>query len=144
MTTVATCWTTRPTCALVDDMLTMAAGTGISVLFRAGDNGDEFTTLGLTSPDYPASSPWVTAVGGTTLEIGATGQRTGETGWSTDRSALCVKQTIGEPGCTTATLGTWLAPTADGGSAEVRATSTPSPPTSRASCRAPCPPAIRR
>jgi len=102
--------------ASVDDMLTMAAGTGISVLFSSGDNGDEFTTLGFTSPDYPASSPWVTAVGGTTLQIGATGQRTGETGWSTDRSLLCEAQTVGQSGCTTATLGTWLAPTADGGS----------------------------
>lgn len=100
----------------VDDMLQMAAGTGISVLFSSGDNGDEFTTLGFTSPDYPASSPWVTAVGGTTLEIGANGQRTDETGWSTDRSLLCAKQTLGEQGCTATTLGTWLAPTADGGS----------------------------
>ena len=102
--------------ASVDDMLTMAAGTGISVLFSSGDNGDEFSTLGFTSPDYPASSPWVTAVGGTTLEIGAAGQRTDETGWSTDRSVLCEKQTLGQAGCTTSTLGTWLAPTGDGGS----------------------------
>ena len=100
----------------VDDMLQMAAGTGISVLFSSGDNGDEFTTLGFTSPDYPASSPWVTAVGGTSLEIGANGTRTSETGWSTDRSLLCAKQTIGTPGCTTSDLNTWLPPSADGGS----------------------------
>jgi subtilase family serine protease len=100
----------------VDDMLTMAAGTGISVLFSSGDNGDEFSTLGFTSADYPASSPWVTAVGGTTLEVGATGHRTGETGWSTDRSLLCEQAIVGQAGCTAGTFGTWTAPTGDGGS----------------------------
>ena len=100
----------------VDGMLSMAAGTGISVLFSSGDNGDEFTTLGLTSADYPASSPWATAVGGTTLEVGATGHRTGETGWSTDRSYLCDQQTLGQFGCTAKTFGTWTPPTGDGGS----------------------------
>ena len=100
----------------VDDMLTMAAGTGISVLFSSGDNGDEFSTIGFTSADYPASSPWATAVGGTTLEVGATGTRTGETGWSTDRSLLCDKVTLGQVGCTAAAFGTWTPPTGDGGS----------------------------
>jgi subtilase family serine protease len=100
----------------VDDILTMAATTGISVLFSSGDNGDEFTALGFTSPDYPASSPWATAVGGTTLQIGATGQRIGETGWSTARSYLCSTVKGGPPGCTAAALGTWLPVTTDGGS----------------------------
>ena len=100
----------------VDDVLMMAATTGISVLFSSGDNGDEFTTLGFTAADYPASSPWVTAVGGTTLQIGASGQRIGETGWSTARSQLCVKALLGSTGCTTATENTWLPVTSDGGS----------------------------
>ena len=100
----------------VDNMLTMAAGTGISVLFSSGDNGDEFSTIGFTSADYPASSPWATAVGGTTLEVGATGSRTGETGWSTDRSLLCDKLTVGQAGCTAAAFGTWTPAAGDGGS----------------------------
>lgn len=100
----------------VDTILTMAATTGISVLFSSGDNGDEFSTLGLTSADYPPSSPWVTAVGGTSLEVGATGQRTYETGWSTDRSQECTTVLLGVPGCSTATIGTWLPLTQDGGS----------------------------
>ena len=100
----------------VDDILMMAASTGISVLFSSGDNGDEFTTLGFTAADYPASSPWVTAVGGTTLEVGSSGQRLGETGWSTARSQLCTTVLVGSPGCTTADLGTWLPLTSDGGS----------------------------
>ncbi len=100
----------------VDDILMMAASTGISVLFSSGDNGDEFTTLGFTSADYPASSPWVTAVGGTTLQIGASGQRVGETGWSTDQSLLCTATLGVTPGCSKATLGTWLPLSPDGGS----------------------------
>ena len=100
----------------VNDILTMAAATGISVLNSSGDGGDEFTTLGFTSADFPASSPWITAVGGTTLQIGAAGQRLAETGWSTGRSLLCTKVTLSEPGCSVDAEGTWLPITSDGGS----------------------------
>jgi subtilase family serine protease len=100
----------------VDDILQMAAGTGISVLFSSGDGGDDFTSVGFTTPDYPASSPWVSAVGGTTLEIGAAGRRLDEDGWSTGRSFECTSVTVGEPGCSSATIGTWLPVSTDGGS----------------------------
>jgi subtilase family serine protease len=50
-----------------------AAAEGVSLLFDAGD------TPGV---DAPASDPDVTAVGGTTLGIGAENQRLFETGWS--------------------------------------------------------------
>jgi subtilase family serine protease len=71
--------------AVTDSILQMAAGTGISVLFSSGDNGDEFTTVGRPTADYPASSPWATAVGGTSLQIGSNGKRIAEYGWSTAR-----------------------------------------------------------
>ena len=106
----------RATRTSVDNILTLAASTGISVLFSSGDNGDEFPTLGLTSADYPASSPWATAVGGTTLQIGAAAQRTGETGWSTARSYLCSPAFVTAGGCSSSSLGTWLPVTSDGGS----------------------------
>jgi hypothetical protein len=44
--------------AATDNILLMAAGTGISVMFSSGDDGDEFTTVGQVTPDYPASSPF--------------------------------------------------------------------------------------
>ena len=91
-----------------DSTLLMAAGTGISVLFSSGDSGDEFTSTGLVVADYPASSPWATAVGGTTLQIGAAGQRIGEFGWSTARSFLCNEAYINAGGCTNDSLGKWL------------------------------------
>ena len=58
-----------------------AAGEGIGLYFSSGDSGDE-TPNGLTpQPDFPASSPWVTAVGGTSLGVDKTGKIVAETGW---------------------------------------------------------------
>jgi hypothetical protein len=69
------------------------------VLFSSGDDGDEFTTVGVVSPDYPASSPWVTSVGGTSLAVGGNGRQTGQWGWSTARSFLCNQTLVDEQGC---------------------------------------------
>jgi subtilase family serine protease len=91
-----------------DNILLMAAGTGISVLFSSGDFGDEYTTVGAAVPDYPASSPWATSVGGTSLQIGSGGQRTGEFGWSTARSLLCNSTAVSLGACTADQLNTWL------------------------------------
>ena len=51
--------------------------------FSSGDNGDETIVFGFATPDWPASSPWVTAVGGTSLGVAANGTRAIETGWGT-------------------------------------------------------------
>ena len=53
------------------------AAEGIGFNFDSGDDGDD-AGVGVT---FPASDPWATAVGGTTLEIGKTGTVTGELGW---------------------------------------------------------------
>jgi subtilase family serine protease len=90
-----------------DQILEMAAATGISVLFSSGDNGDEYTTLGQVAADYPASSPYATAVGGTSLAIGQDNSRTGEWGWSTARSFLCNATYVSLGGCTKSQEGTW-------------------------------------
>ena len=58
-----------------------AAGEGIGLYFSSGDSGDESVNLGYTSPDFPASSPFVTAVGGTSEAINANGSYGFETGW---------------------------------------------------------------
>ena len=94
--------------AATDNTLMMAAGTGISVLFSSGDWQDNFTVTGVVAPTYPASSPWATGVGGSTLKIDSTGQRFGELGWSTARSFLCNTTYMSLGGCTDAQLGTWL------------------------------------
>jgi subtilase family serine protease len=61
---------------------------GISVLFSSGDNGDELAHTGIKQVDYPASDPWVTAVGGTSTGIGRDGARSFDAGWGTESYPL--------------------------------------------------------
>ena len=63
--------------------LMQAAAEGIGVSFSSGDSGDETSVIGYASADWPASSPWVTAVGGTSLAVGQNNERVFETGWGT-------------------------------------------------------------
>jgi subtilase family serine protease len=74
----------------LNDTLVQAAATGISVFFSSGDDGDETGGVaGATpSPDWPASSPWVTAVGGTSLGVSSSNTRVFEQGWETGKSTL--------------------------------------------------------
>ena len=98
-----------------DDEFILAGSTGISVQFSSGDDGDNFYLTGFSSPDYPSDSPFVTAVGGTTLEVGADGSRIGELGWDTGRQFLCTLNIVNDlPGCTSSTLNTWLPAGPDG------------------------------
>src|SRR5213075_1208244 len=57
------------------------------VYFSSGDSGDETSRFGFANPDWPAVSPWVTAVGGTALGVGAANTRVVETGWGTSNYA---------------------------------------------------------
>ena len=74
-----------------------AACEGIGLYFSSGDNGDEVDTLGYRTTDNPASSPWVTAVGGTSLGVGATNNYLFETGWGTRKSLLSTDGTSWDP-----------------------------------------------
>jgi len=67
----------------LEDTLVQAAAEGIGVYFSSGDNGDETSNMAYATADWPASSPWVTAVGGTSLGIGQDNKRVLETGWGT-------------------------------------------------------------
>ena len=60
---------------------------GISYAFSSGDSGDEVANTGSAQTDYPASDPYVTAVGGTSTAITPAGV-TGETGWQTTKYSL--------------------------------------------------------
>jgi subtilase family serine protease len=69
-----------------------AALTGIGVFFSSGDNGDETQNPdnpgGARLADFPATSPWVTAVGGTSIGIGAKNDYLFEEAWGTGTSKL--------------------------------------------------------
>jgi subtilase family serine protease len=67
----------------MEDTLVQAAAEGIGVYFSSGDKGDESSTFGFPTTDWPASSPWVTAVGGTSLGVTQNNTRALETGWGT-------------------------------------------------------------
>src|SRR6266566_3638327 len=60
---------------------------GIGIYFSSGDNSDESLVVGYRTPDWPASSPFVTAVGGTSLAVGATNNYLFETGWGSTTSS---------------------------------------------------------
>jgi subtilase family serine protease len=68
------------------DTITQGVIEGIGIYFSSGDNSDESQTVGYTTTDWPASSPLVTAVGGTSLAVGASNNYLFETGWGTARS----------------------------------------------------------
>jgi len=74
----------------VNDVFVQAAAEGISLFFSSGDDADETGGVaGATpTPDWPASSPWVTAVGGTSLGVDASNNRQFELGWETAKSTL--------------------------------------------------------
>jgi subtilase family serine protease len=58
-----------------------AAAEGVGLAFASGDDGDEKANIGRISTDFPASSPWVTAVGGTSLGLTKNNAKQFETGW---------------------------------------------------------------
>jgi subtilase family serine protease len=76
---------------------------GISFIFGSGDDGDEVADSGIKQVDYPASDPYVTAVGGTSAAIGAAGNMKFETGWGDQKYPLSADGT------------SWAAPTFYGG-----------------------------
>jgi subtilase family serine protease len=98
-----------------DDIFMLAATTGMTVQFSSGDNGDNYDLFGFSSSDYPTESPYVTSVGGTSLQVGSHGQQIGQLGWATGRSFKCTANAVNTL-CTKSELNTWLPVSYDGGS----------------------------
>jgi subtilase family serine protease len=81
----------------LEDTLVQAAAQGIGVYFASGDDSDETDNLAQASADWPATSPWVTAVGGTSLAVGAQNNYLFETGWGTAKGTLQADGTWSSP-----------------------------------------------
>ena len=65
------------------------AAQGMTILFSSGDDGDLSALNGVASGAWPATSAWVTGVGGTTLVlIDGLGGTKAEYGWGTYRAFL--------------------------------------------------------
>ena len=69
--------------AAEEQVVLQAEMQGITVLFSSGDNGDWQAIEGVKDTDYPASDPFVTAVGGTSTAIGQRNHLLWQTGWGT-------------------------------------------------------------
>jgi subtilase family serine protease len=74
--------------AFYHEYLEEAATTGITVMFSSGDDGDLAGVTGTREVALPASDPYATGVGGTSTEIGDTGQIVFQSGWSNFYSQL--------------------------------------------------------
>jgi subtilase family serine protease len=73
----------------VEQTIEQGAVEGIGIYFSSGDSGDNSLLSGIApTADWPASSPFVTSVGGTSLGVGSGNSYVGETGWSTLRQRL--------------------------------------------------------
>ena len=74
--------------AMQDQAFMAADAQGITVLFSSGDDGDLSQLNGIATGSYAATSPYVTAVGGTTLGVKAASGRKSEYGWGNYRDFL--------------------------------------------------------
>lgn len=71
------------------DQAAMAgAAEGVTTLFSSGDDGDLSAPNGVASGSWPATSAWVTGVGGTTLEVVDSSGDKSEYGWGNYRAFL--------------------------------------------------------
>ena len=70
-----------------EDTIIQGVAEGIGIYFSSGDNSDESHAVGYRTADWPASSPFVTAVGGTSLAVGASNDYLFETGWGSTTSS---------------------------------------------------------
>jgi subtilase family serine protease len=72
----------------VNRILQMAAAQGIDVNFSSGDAGDETPRAGFNSVDFPASSPFATGIGGTSLFLNPDNTMAFQTGWGNNLTRI--------------------------------------------------------
>jgi len=80
----------------VNRILQMAAAQGIDVNFASGDNGDE-SRVGFLTVDFPASSPFATGIGGTSLALNPDNSIMFQTGWGTNLTRIVDRVSLGSP-----------------------------------------------
>ena len=74
--------------ASYDQAAMAAAAQGMTVLFSSGDSGDLSALNGVASGSWPATSAYVTGVGGTTLHLKDSSGAKSEYGWGNYRAFL--------------------------------------------------------
>jgi len=66
----------------------LAAALGISANYSSGDSGDFFLVYGVTTVSMPASSPYATGVGGTSLFLNPDHTMKMQTGWGNNETLI--------------------------------------------------------
>ncbi|MCU9954212.1 protease pro-enzyme activation domain-containing protein [Burkholderia sp. BKH01] len=87
------CESRAPTVS-VDALLKLAVAQGQTFSVSSGDSGSVGYGCSGTSVEYPASSPYVVAVGGTSLYTNANGSYAGETAWDGSGGGISVVEPI--------------------------------------------------
>jgi subtilase family serine protease len=93
---------------IVDNrILEMAAAQGIDVNFSSGDDGDfspdlvprgqRLLPLGSATVSFPASSPFATGIGGTSLALNPDNTIAFQTGWGTNLTRIADRVSLGSP-----------------------------------------------
>lgn len=72
----------------VNRILEMAAAQGIDVNFASGDSGDYAAQVGFRTVSFPASSPFATGVGGTSLALNPDNTIRFQTGWGNNLTRI--------------------------------------------------------
>jgi subtilase family serine protease len=82
-----------------DSQLKSTIAMGIAVNYALGDNGDNSDQLsGLyTSTGWPGSSPYATAIGGTSVVLNSHKQLAWQTSWGTNLTEIADTNTLGNP-----------------------------------------------
>ena len=78
-------------------ILEMAAAQGIDVNFSTGDSGDNSPVLGFATVQFPASSPFATGIGGTSLALNQDNTIDFQTGWGTNLTEIADTVSLGSP-----------------------------------------------
>ena len=81
----------------VNRILQMAAAQGIDVNFASGDAGDETSRAGFLTVDFPASSPFATGIGGTSLALNPDNSIAFQTGWGNNLTRVADLMSLGSP-----------------------------------------------
>lgn len=81
----------------VNRILEVAAAQGIDVNFATGDFGDEVIRVGFQTVDFPASSPFATGIGGTSVALNPDNTMAFQTGWGNNLTRIVDTVALGSP-----------------------------------------------
>src|SRR3974377_953107 len=82
-----------------DNIFKAIGAAGESIQFSTGDSGNNASMLGglYTSTGWPASSPYVTAIGGVSVALDAQKHLAWQTSWGTTITEIADKASLGSP-----------------------------------------------